>query len=299
MANSKAIKSNVSFIKHKYKTKRINRSLGGNIVVFSFITLFGIFVSLPLVYTIGNAFKPLDELWLFPPPILPRNPTFKNFEDLFNLLQNSWVPISRYFFNTLFITLIGTLGQVIFASMCAYPLAKHKFPGAKFIFKIIVLSLMFSTAVTAIPNYLTMVSLGWVNSYQAIIVPAMGTSLGLYLMKQFMEQIHDSLLEAAKIDGAGEFVIFWKIVMPNVKAAWLTMIVFSIQGLWNMGASVFIYSEQLKTLPYAINQIIAGGIARAGVGSAVAVIMMIVPIAVFIFTQSNIIETMASSGIKE
>ncbi len=299
MAESIAPKKRFNYSNHKNKTKRLNRSLGGNIVVFSFITIFGVFMSLPLVYTIGNAFKPLDELWLFPPPILPRNPTLKNFLDLFYLLQNSWVPISRYFFNTLFITVLGTLGQVIFASMCAYPLAKHKFPGAKFIFKIIILSLMFSTAVTSIPNYLTMVNLGWVNTYQAIIIPAMGTSLGLYLMKQFMEQLNDSLLEAAKIDGAGEFTIFWKIVMPNVKAAWLTMIVFSIQGLWNMGSSVFIYSEQLKTLPYAINQIISGGIARAGVGSAVAVIMMIVPISVFIFTQSNIIETMASSGIKE
>jgi len=299
VAESIAPKKRFNYSNHKNKTKRLNRSLGGNIVVFSFITIFGVFMSLPLVYTIGNAFKPLDELWLFPPPILPRNPTLKNFLDLFYLLQNSWVPISRYFFNTLFITVLGTLGQVIFASMCAYPLAKHKFPGAKFIFKIIILSLMFSTAVTSIPNYLTMVNLGWVNTYQAIIIPAMGTSLGLYLMKQFMEQLNDSLLEAAKIDGAGEFTIFWKIVMPNVKAAWLTMIVFSIQGLWNMGSSVFIYSEQLKTLPYAINQIISGGIARAGVGSAVAVIMMIVPISVFIFTQSNIIETMASSGIKE
>ena len=144
-----------------------------------------------------------------------------------------------------------------------------------------------------------MTELNWIDRYVAIIIPAMGNSLGLYLMKQNIETLPDSLLEAAKIDGANEFVIYWKIVMPNVKAAWLTLIVFSVQQLWNTGSNIFIYSEQLKTLPYAISQILAGGIARAGVGSAVTVIMMFVPIAVFVFTQSSIVETMASSGMKD
>lgn len=285
---------------HHFRLKRrFNRSLGGNFVVFTLITIFGLFMALPLAYSISNAFKPLDELWIFPPPILPRNPTLKNFTDLFSLMQNSWVPMSRYLFNTIFITVCGTVGQVILASMCAYPLAKHKCPGRNVIFNMIVLSLMFNASVTGIPNYLVMMKLGWIDNYLAVIVPAMGSTLGLYLMKQFMEQIPDSILEAAKIDGASEYKIFWSIVMPNVKAAWLTLIVFSVQGLWNMGASSFIYSEQLKTFPYAIGQIVAGGIARAGVGCAVSVIMMVVPITVYILTQSNIMETMASSGMKD
>ena len=277
----------------------MNRSKGASVTILVFVSILGLFMALPIVYTIGNAFKPLDELWLFPPPLFPRNPTITNFTSLFTLLQSSWVPLSRYLFNTVFITTVGTAGQLIFSAMCAYPLAKHPFPGHNFIFKLIVLSLMFSSAVTSIPSYMTMVKLGWIDTYQSIIVPAMGSTLGLYLMKQFMEQLPDSLLEAAKIDGAGEFRIFWRIVMPNVKSAWLTVIVFSVQSLWNMGASVFIYSEQLKTFPYAISQIISGGIARAGVGSAVTVIMLIVPITAFVITQSNIIETMASSGMKD
>ena len=285
--------------KHILKRAKLNRSHLENLLTFILVFALGLFIALPIVYAIGNAFKPLNELWIFPPPIFPKNPTFRNFTDLFTLLQNSWVPMSRYLFNTVFITVAGTAGQVILASMCAYPLAKHPFPGAKIIFKIIFFSLMFGTAVTAIPNYLIMVKIGWVDTYQSIIIPAMGGTLGLYLMKQFMEQIHDSYLEAAKIDGAGEWLIFWKIVMPMVKPAWLTLMVFSVQGLWNMGANMFIYSEKLKTFPYAVSQIIAGGIARAGAGSAVLVVMMIVPILVFIFTQSNIIETMASSGVKE
>lgn len=283
----------------RIKKLQKNWSPAGNAMIFIIIVAFGIFVSLPLVYAIGNAFKPLNELWIFPPPILPKNPTLNNFRDLFTLLGVSWVPMSRYFFNTVFITIVGTAGNVILASMCAYPLAKRKFPGSKLIFSMIVTSLMFSAAVTSIPNYLTMVNLGWVNSYKSIIVPAIGSTLGLYLMKQFMEQLPDSLLEAAKIDGGNEFSIFWGIVMPNVKPAWLTLIVYSVSGLWNMGASVFIYSEELKTFPYAISQIVAGGIARAGVGSAVTVVMMIVPILTFIVTQSNVIQTMTTSGMKD
>ena len=282
-----------------YKKKKINRSAAGNFTVFTIISLLGIFIALPMGYAISNSLKPLDELWIFPPPLLPSNPTFKNFRDLFTLMQNSWVPMSRYIFNTVFITIAGTVGQVLFASMCAYPLAKHKYPGSRFIFNIIVLSLMFSPAVTSIPNYITMVRLDWIDTYNALIIPAWGLPLGLYFMKQFMEQLPDSILEAAKIDGAGELRIFFRIIMPNVKPAWLTLIVFSFQGLWNMGATSFIYSEQLKTFPYAIGQIVSGGIARVGVGAAVAVVMMIVPITMFVFTQSNIIETMASSGMKD
>lgn len=281
------------------RTHKVNRSRGGDITLILCIILLGCFVALPLVYTVGNAFKPLEELWLFPPPLLPQNPTLSNFSELFHLMQNSWVPLSRYLFNTVFITTVGTFGLVILSSMCSYALAKHPFPGHKLIFKVIVLSLMFSTAVTQIPNYLTMVRLGWIDTYSSLIVPAMGSSLGLYLMKQFIEQLPDSLLEAAKIDGAGEFRIFWRIVMPNVKSAWLTVIVLSVQSLWNLGSSVYIYSEPLKTFPYAISQIVSGGIARAGVGSAVTVIMMAVPILVFVISQSNIIETMATSGMKD
>src|SRR5690625_3725915 len=108
--------------------------------------------------------------------------------------------------------------------MAAYPLAKHRFPGSNVIFTIVVLSLMFSPHVTQIPNYITMAILGWVDTYWAIIVPSFAFSLGLYLMKQFMEEIPDSLLESARIDGASEYKIFWTIVMPMVKPAWLTLI---------------------------------------------------------------------------
>ena len=213
-------------------------------------------------------------------------------------MSNSWVPFSRYIFNSFFITAAGTAGNVVFASMAAYPLAKKQFPGGGAFVKLIVFSLMFTPAVTSIPTYMVMSTLGWIDSYLAIIVPAFGSTLGLYLIRQFMLGVPNALLEAAKIDGASEWRIFWRIVMPQVKPAWLTAMIFSVQNLWNVGSSNFIYEEKLKTLPYAMSQIVSAGIARAGVGAASTVVMMIVPIAIFLFAQNNIVETMASSGIK-
>lgn len=282
------------------RTKQLNRSFAGNIGVVIVLTLFGAFMILPLIYTISQSLKPLDELWVFPPRFFVRHPTGKNFQDLFRLLDDSMVPFSRYIFNTVIISVVGTFGHVILASMCAFALSKHEFPGSKLMFKLIVLALLFNASVTAIPNFMMMTWLHLLDNPLALIVPAFGSSLGLYLMKQFMEQmVQDSVLEAARIDGAGEWRVFWGIVMPTVKPAWLTLIIFSFKDLWNIGATNYIYSENLKTLNYAMSQILAGGIARAGVGAAAAVIMMIVPITVFIITQSNVVETMGASGMKE
>lgn len=285
-----------SFIVRK---KRVNRSFWGSFSLFILLAAFGAFMVLPLIYAINNAFKPLDEIFMFPPTLFVRNPTLFNFIDLINLLGNSWVPFSRYVFNTVFITGMGIIGHVLLASAAAYPLAKHKFPGKNFMFTVVVLSLMFAPAVTAIPTYMIMSWIGLIDTYWAVIVPAFAYSLGLYLMKQFMEQIPDALLEAAKLDGASEYRIFWSIVMPNVKPAWMTLIILLFQMLWGSDGNGFIYSEQLKSLHYASNQIVQGGIARAGAAAAVALILMSVPITLFVFSQSRIIETMATSGMKD
>ena len=281
------------------RKKRVNRSFMGSFALFVMLAFVGAFMALPLVYAINAAFKPLDEIFLFPPTLFVRNPTLTNFVDLMTLLGQSWVPFSRYIFNTVFITGVGVVGHVILASAAAYPLAKHHFPGKMILFQVVVLSLMFAPQVTAIPNYMVMSWIGFIDTYWAVIVPAFAYPLGLYLMKQFMEQIPDALLEAAKIDGASEYRIFWTIVMPNVKPAWLTLVILLFQILWGTDGNGFIYSEQLKTLHFASNQIVQGGIARAGVGAAVALILMSVPITLFIFSQSRIIETMATSGMKD
>lgn len=278
---------------------RVNRSTGGDIGIFIILFIFGFLMVLPMYYAIITSLKPLDELWIFPPRFWVAKPTLKNFADLFSNLSNSWVPFSRYIFNTVFISVVGTFGHVIIASMAAYALSKKRFYGSQAIFKVIVTSLMFSGS-TAIPTFIIMSKLGLIDTYWSIILPAFSSTLGLYLMKQHMESmVKDTIIEAAKIDGAGEMRIFWTIVMPMVKPAWLTLIVFSFQGLWNSTGATYIYTEQLKTLNYAISQIISAGISRAGAGAASVVFMMILPIAVFMFSQSNIVETMSSSGIKE
>lgn len=280
--------------------RKVNRSAGGTILLFAVVAIFAIFMALPMALIISNSFKPLDELWIFPPKLLPSQPTMQNFRDMMDVMSDSLVPFTRYVSNTLFITAAGTFGHIVLSSMCAFVLAKKKFPGRNFLFQLIVMTLMFNATVTAIPNYIIMAKIHWIDTFQALIVPAFAAPLGLYLMKQFMEQsIPDALIEAARIDGANQWRVFWRIVMPNVKPAWLTLMLLSVQSLWNAGASTFIFSDEKKSLAFALNQIVSGGLSRAGVGAAVSVLMMSVPVGVFLFSQSNIIETMAASGMKD
>ena len=278
----------------------LNRSAGGDAGITVMLVLLGAFMFLPMLYVVLQSLKPLDELWMFPPRFFVRNPTLKNYRDLFMLMNTSWVPFSRYIFNTVFTSVVGTFGNLLLSSMAAYAMAKIKFPGGKMMFKTVRTSLMFHSTVTSITSFIIMSTLHLIDSYWAIIIPAWATSLGLYLMKQFMEtNVSDAVLESARLDGATEFKTFWVIAMPMVKPAWLTLIIYSFQDLWNKGASIYIHSEQLKSFNYAIGQIMAGGIKRAGASGASMVIMMMVPISVFIISQSNIIETMGSSGMKD
>ena len=281
------------------KKRQPNRSRIGDFLLYLFLLLVAVIMVFPLVFAVSSALKPLDELFKFPPKLFAQNPTLDNFQDLFVTMGKSCVPFSRYIFNTVFITVAGTAGHLIISSMGAFVLAKYDFPGSTAFFGIVVVALMFNGYVTAIPNYLIINALGWVDTYWAIIIPAFAAPIGLFLMKQFMEGLPMSLVEAAKIDGANEWKVFIGIVMPNVKPAWLTLIIFSVQSLWNNRAATFIYSEERKTLVYALQQIQSGGIARTGQAAAVAVIVMLVPIATFILSESQILETMASSGLKD
>lgn len=281
------------------KAHRVSRSVGGNAVLLVFLVILGLFMIIPMLYVVNNAFKPVDELYLFPPRIFAQNPTTANFVGLFSLVSELGMPLTRYIFNTVLLTVVGTLAQVVLSSLCAYALAKIPFPGSKFIFQLIVLSLMFSAQVTTVPQYIIMSKLGLIDTYWAMMLPALTSTLGLYLMKQFLESsVPDALMEAARIDGASELTIFFKIVMPLLKPAWLTLVILSIQNLWNATSS-YTYSEIYKTLPQALSQIVAAGISRVGISGAVSLIMMAVPIITFIITQSNIIETMGSSGMKD
>ena len=277
----------------------LNRSVGGDTAITIVLAIFGLFMFLPMYYLIITAFKPIGEMFLTPPNFYVIKPTFQNFIDLFASMTSTWVPISRYVFNTIFISLGATVGCLIIGSMAAYSVSKIRFPGSKVVFELIVYSLMISSTVTGIAHFIIFVALGWLNTYTISIVPIWASTLGLYLMKNFIDStVPDSMIEAARIEGCSEFRIYLTLVMPLVKPAWLTLMIQVFQNVWNVGASSYVYSENLKTFDNAINSIISAS-GTQGAGSAATVIMMSVPIIVFIISQSKIVETMGSSGMKD
>jgi putative chitobiose transport system permease protein len=281
------------------RAQKLTRSATGNVTIILMLVLVGAFMALPLVYVVVSAFKPLEEIFMFPPRFFVRRPTLNNFVLLLQLVNNLRVPFSRYLFNSIFVSIAGTFAHVVLASMAAYPLSKLNIRGGKIIFSIIVAALLFNGVVLSIPQYIIMAKMGILNTYWAYILPFLPSAMGLFLMKQFMEtMIPDTIIEAAKIDGASHWKIFWRIVMPNVKPAWLTLAIFAFQGIWNNQGGGIIFDEQLKMLPAALSQIAAGGIARVGVGMAAALILMIPPIIFFVISQSKVIQTMSHSGIK-
>lgn len=281
---------------HKH---RVNRSTGGNIAIFIVLLLFAAFMVIPFVYAVVQAFKPMEELFIYPPRFFVRNPTLDNFKGIWRLSDNLWVPFSRYVFNSVFVTVVGIALSIVIGTVAAFPLAKYDFPGNKFINQLIVMSLLFSGPVTALPQFIIIVKLGLFNNLLAVILPIAGGSLTLFLMRNFMSQIPDAVIEAATIDGASRFTILYRVCLPLVKPAMLTVLIFSFQTMWNAGSGAYITAEDLKLLPTMLGQIATGGIARTGVGSATSILMMVPLLVVFVLLQARIVETMAYSGIKE
>lgn len=279
--------------------KRTTGSLGGDITIFIFLALLGIFMIFPLYYSIIQSLKPIHELFVFPPKLYVASPTADNFSDMFKVASNMWVPFSRYVFNSIFITAVICVAHIFTVCMAAFVLAKCKFPGDKFLNGIIVTSLLFTSTATWIMQFMVQAELGLINTYWSLILPNIATPMGLFLMRQSMTTIQDAMIEAAKVDGASLFRICWTIVIPNQKPALMTLIIFVFQGAWNIQGGSLIYDEALKTLPTIMQQITASGIARQGVIYATAVVLMIPPLVIFLIAQSNVMETMAHSGMKD
>ncbi len=276
-----------------------SRSLYGNLISGFFLILMGVFVAFPLYYNVINAFKPVSELFLFPPRFVVYHPTLENFANIVRIQSSSLVPIERYIFNTVFTSVVSTGLYMLVASMAAYPLAKKKFPGRNIIYYSVVFAIMFSGDVTNLPRYIIMAKMGILDTFFALILPAVADSFGVFLMMQFMSTVPDEILEAARIDGAGEKYIFFKIVFPSVRPATLTLLILTFIKAWANSGGTFIYSEELKMLPTMVSQINSGGIMRAGISAATSVLLMIPPIVVFLLCQGSVMETMAHSGIKD
>lgn len=292
-------KRRTSSYRNRMEYRRYTRSKAGNFFYFFMLILGGLFMVFPLFYCVITSLKPLDELLIFPPRFWVLRPTLENYRVLPSLLSNLQIPLSRYVFNSLFIAVISTFASVIAASLAAFTFSKSKVKGRKALFTIVQVMLLYNTYTLAIPQYLIFSELNMIDTYWVYILPAIPSSMNCFLMKQFMDSnVPDALLEAAKIDGAGVLKMYWNIVMPIMKPAWMTSLLFSFQAMWTIVPSGTVFREELKTLPYVMSSVSSGGIARTGSAMAITVILMIPPIIVFLFTQSNVLETMSTSGIK-
>ena len=280
--------------------RRYTRSKAGNVMYFAILFLAGAFTILPFIYCIITSFKPLDELLIFPPRFFVQRPTLNNYLALPSLLSKIKIPISRYFFNSLFVAIAGTVLHIIVASLAAFGFSKSKVKGRTALFWVVQIMLLYNSITLAIPRYFIYTKLHMIDTYWVYILPAIPSATGCFLMKQYMDvSVPDVLMEAAKIDGARVRKIYASVIMPILKPAWMTMLLLSFQEMWTIIPQGTIFSEQLKTLPQVMSSISAGGIARSGSAMAVTVLLMIPPIIVFLFSQSNVMETMSTSGIKE
>ena len=280
------------------RTRRVSRSTAGNVTVILFLAVFGVFMILPLYYMVISSLKPTSELFYFPPKFYVIKPTLQNFISLIKLQAQSDVPFERYLFNSVFVTLVSTLGYVLIASMAAYVLSKHKFPLKNLLTKSVVFAILFRPEVTSVPLYILMVKAQIIDNYWAVILPAMSGSFGVFLLQQFLDNVPNEMIEAARIDGASEFAIYRRLIMPMLKPAWMTVIIFTFISMWNTTAVQFIYSEDMKMLPAMLSSLSSAGITRTGVAAAVGVLMMIPSVVIFLFSQNSIVETMAHSGLK-
>ncbi len=279
--------------------KRVNRSLPTTIALGILLLIMGAFMALPLLYAVISAFKPMEEFFLFPPRFFVQNPTTDNFVQMVQIMSSMWVPFERYLFNTIIMSVGSTFIYVIIATLAAYPLAKHNFPGRKLINNTIVTALMFTASVTSIARYVIMAVLHMIDTYWALFLPSLASTLGVFLCIQNLNSFPNEILESGKLDGAGEYKILLKLVIPNIKPVVATMVIFQFQSVWNQTGGTLIYNEALKPLATALSQITSAGIARAGAGSAASLILLIPPILVFVVSQSNVMQTMVNSGIKD
>jgi len=261
-----------------------------------------LFMALPIVYIINHAFKPLSELYAFPPKFFVSNPTVDNFRSLAKISNGSIISIGRYTFNSILVTVAVVVLNVLFGSMAGFALSKLDFKGKKLIFEINTISMMFVPAAMLIPRYLVIDKLGIMDTYFAHILPLLAMPVGMFLVKQFIDQVPNELMEAAVVDGASKWIIYRKVILPMIKPAVATVCILSFQQVWgNLETSnMFSTKESMRTLAFYMSTLISANntVAGQGVAAAAALIMFVPNILLFILLQSQVMNTMAHSGIK-
>ncbi|TVP97013.1 MAG: carbohydrate ABC transporter permease [Acholeplasmatales bacterium] len=284
----------------KINPKHFHRS---QIKFFAVLIPMAFFVSLPMLFIISHAFKPMNELFAFPPRFLVRRPTFDNFRNLVSVASNSGIPFSRYVFNSLLVTSIGVFLSILVTTMAAYALSKLKFKGKKLLFEINTLALMFVPIAVTIPRYLTIARLGLIDRYLVLILPLIAMPVGLFLVKQFIDQTPNEVIESAKIDGASEMQIYLRIILPIIAPAVATVGILSFQLIWNdvVGSTLYVDDESMKTLSFyfsTLASLVGNPVAGQGMMAAASLIMFVPNIVIFIFLQNKVMNTMAHSGLK-
>lgn len=267
------------------------------------LVLLSIFMILPIIYIFNHSLKPYHELFIYPPNIFVRDASFQNFLELASITKGTAVPISRYIYNSVVVAIMTVILVTLVSAMAAYPLSKHKFPGYKLLFGLIMLTLLFAPETVEIPRYLVVSNTGIMNTYLGHIMPMIAMPTGVFLMKQFIDQLPNELIESAKMDGAKEFTIFLRIVIPVISPAVATIGIIAFQTAWgNTETSVlFMQDEQMKTFPFFISTLtsnMANNVARQGSAAAAALLMFLPNLLIFLIFQSKVIATMAHSGIK-
>ncbi|MBD2862054.1 carbohydrate ABC transporter permease [Paenibacillus oceani] len=285
------------------RRRRLHRTTAFQWVLTALLTLLAVFMLLPMVYLFNHALKPYHELFLYPPTFLARQPTLDNFYDLLLVTKTAIVPVSRYIFNGVIVSLATIILGALLCAMCAYALSKHQFIGKKWMFSVIIVSLMFAPETVQIPRYYVISTLGIMNTYWAHILPVIALPVIVFLFKQFIDLLPDELLEAARMEGASEFVLFGRIILPLCMPAVATAGILLFQSSWgNMEAStLYIEDETMKTLPFYVSSMTSGlanNVARQGVAAAAGLLMFVPSFVLFLFLQRKVISTMAHSGLK-
>ncbi|KAF0226486.1 MAG: multiple sugar transport system permease protein [Erysipelotrichaceae bacterium] len=283
----------------KINPKRFDKS---QLKFYIVLVPMALFMVLPVIYIVNQAFKPLDELFMFPPRFFVIKPTLKNFTDLFRTASTTGVPMSRYLFNSIVVTLVTVFANILVTASSAYVLSKKKFKMKHRLFALNQIALMFVPIAVAIPRFLIIKNVGLSDNFLAHIVPLLAMPIGLFLVKQFMDDIPDALIEAARLDGANDFQILLKIVMPLVKPALATVGILTFQVVWNAteSSSLYISDETLKTFAFYLSTLTASSnvIAGAGMSAAAGLIMFLPNLIIFMMLQSKVMNTMTHSGIK-
>ncbi len=281
-----------------FNPKRFHKS---QIKFYIVLIPFCLFMGLPIVYILLTSLKPTDELFLFPPRFFVQNPTLRNYKELFST-SGLGSPMTTYLINSIIVTSSVVVLSVLFSSMAGYILSKKHFKGKNFIFEVNKISLMFVSVAVMIPRFLVVSKIGIVDTMFAHILPLIAIPVGLFLIKQFVDQIPDELVEAAKIDGAGDFFIYLKIILPLIKPALATVAILAFQTAWNNieTSKLFVNTESKQTLAYYMSTLVnsSNSVAGAGWSAAATTIMFLPNLIIFIILQNKVMSTMAHSGIK-